>query len=233
MVNIKGDHSFLIKTSWHQIGDYAKYVEYDTDVGCWATAIAQISYYHQFNPSGEIEYVTTKGKKISVDLDDYSFQYNQFVPKLDDHSNSIAKEQIAKYIFYIAALIYTDFGSHGYLEHETMVSRLKKYLNCEVEFHEYTKQKYLSNQAWIQKLIKQEIDNQRPLMIYFDNGKDFGHAAVLDGYIEEEDQFLIHLNMGWGGRHDGWYNAFEKFIGVRDDLQNRFLTTFAPRSSDQ
>jgi hypothetical protein len=67
------------------------------------------------------------------------------------------------------------------------------------------------------------------LMLYFDHSKDFGHAAVLDGYTGERDAFLVHLNMGWGGRHDGWYDLFQRFVGVRDDLQTRFLITIIPR----
>ena len=65
-------------------------------------------------------------------------------------------------------------------------------------------------------------------MLYFDNGKDFGHAAALDGYALVDDRFLVHLNMGWGGKHDGWYDLFDRLIGSRDDLQTRFLVTIAP-----
>ena len=31
-----------------------------------------------------------------------------------------------------------------------------------------------------------------------------GHAVVLEGYDDVEDEFLI--NLGWGGAHDGWYS---------------------------
>lgn len=228
LVNVETDKSFLLKTTWHQVGSYAKYVKYDNDAGCWATAIAQIAHYHKLIPSGQVQYVTSNGNKISVYLDDYSFKHEQFESYLNEHTSPNTIEQISKYIYYIAALIYTDFGSHGYLEHETMISRLEKHLNCEVSFHEYKKDKYLQDQVEIKQLIKQEIDSNRPIMIYFDNGEDFGHAAVLDGYFEQDNHFLIHLNMGWGGQYDGWYNAFGKFIGMRDDLQNRFLITFDP-----
>jgi hypothetical protein len=228
IIDVGGDHPFLINTTWHQIREYAKYVVHDIDAGCWATAIAQISHFHRLNPAGKIEYMTTKGEKIKVDLDDYLFDHDQFANYLDKQSTASAKDQVAKYIYYLAALIYTDFGSHGYLSHETMVSRLEKHLDCTVGFYRYTKQKYLSEEVGIRKLIQREIDGQRPLMFYFDNGDDFGHAAALDGYVEQDDRFLVHLNMGWGGRSNGWYDCFEKIVDVRDDLQNRFLITFMP-----
>ena len=228
LVDIEGDHPYLIETTWDQIGDYAAFVKYDDDTGCWATAIAQIAHYHRLNPLGKIEYTTSIGDQISENLDDYTFHHEQFSKSINGQTTAESKEQVAKYIYYIAALIYTDFGSSGYLEHETMMSRIERHLNCSVGFYEYKKQSYLNEHNKIRVLIKDEIDAQRPLMLYFDNGDDFGHAAVLDGYIEKNDQFLVHLNMGWGGRNDGWYDPFWKIIGVRDDLQNRFLITFSP-----
>jgi hypothetical protein len=50
----------------------------------------------------------------------------------------------------------------------------------------------------------------------------------VDGYAEDGERLLIHLNMGWEGRDDGWYDPFEKIMGVRDDLQSRFLLTIRP-----
>jgi len=228
VLDIEDTHPFILKTTWHQTGDYARHVTYDNDVGCWATAIGQISHHHQLDPSGTIEYETSEGYAISEDFDDYLFNHEQFPNAIDAQTPETSKEQVAKYLYCIAALIYTDFGSSGYLEHETMVSRIEGHLDCSVDFHEYQKQSYSSAQDEIKELIKNEIDAQRPLMFYFDNGKDFGHAAALDGYIEQGDRFFVHLNMGWGGHYDGWYDPFKKIIGARDDLQNRFIMTFKP-----
>ncbi len=229
LVNIETDEPFLLKTTWHQIGDYAKDVKYDNDAGCWATAIAQIAHYHKLIPTGHVRYITSKGDSISLDLEDYVFRHHQFPLKIDEQTSHISADQVSRYIYYIAVLIYTDFGSSGYLEHKTMMARIESHLNCEADFYGYNKKQYLENRDEIKGLIRREIDSHRPLMIYFDNNKDFGHAAVIDGYLDHAGQFLIHLNMGWGGRHNGWYNAFEKFIGIRDDLQNRFLIAFNPR----
>ncbi|MGD2123872.1 MAG: hypothetical protein PVJ76_19130 [Gemmatimonadota bacterium] len=50
----------------------------------------------------------------------------------------------------------------------------------------------------------------------------------MTGEIEDGNQLLIHLNMGWEGRDDGWYDPFKRIMGVRDDLQNRFLLAIRP-----
>lgn len=128
-------------------------------------------------------------------------------------------------------MIYTDFGAHGYLQHQTFIERLEKHLECSVEFHEYNKETFSKDRNDIQLLVKREIDSYRPIMLYFDNKDDFGHATVIDGYAQMKNSFLVHLNMGWGGRHDGWYDLFHRIIGIRDDLQTRFLIMIKPRKN--
>jgi hypothetical protein len=227
-INLAGEHQFLLRTTWHQIGDYARFVEVDDDAGCWATAIAQIAHYHHLIPTGKVEYRTSNGHQVSINLDGYEFRHEQFASHLDDETPGQVKEQVGKYIYFVAAVLHTDFGAHGYLEHETFTERLENHLNSSVEFNEYDNESYLRDRDGIRSLVMREIDAKRPIMLYFDNGKDFGHAAVIDGYKDTDQAFLVHLNMGWGGRYDGWYDLFHRIIGVRDDLQTRFLVTIKP-----
>jgi len=154
IVNIDRDADFLLKTTWHQTEDYAKYVEYDDDAGCWATAIAQIAHFHRLTPAGKVYYQTSEGKHISINLDEFSFDHNLFVTQIGENTSPASKDQLARYLYYIAALIYTDFGSSGYLEHKTMMSRIEKHLHCRAEFHEFKKESYLKARSQIQKLIK-------------------------------------------------------------------------------
>ena len=228
LVDLEEKQPFLLETTWHQIGDYARFIPAGEIAGCWSTALAQIGNYHGLIPTGLVEYQTTAGFDVSVDLDSYDFAATTFVSSIQEDTPAESQEQVAKYVYAIAAVIHKDFAGDGYLHHETFVERLEEHLECSAEFHEFDKESYLQSRDSIAALVRTQIDAARPLMIYFDNGKDFGHAAVLDGYTEQNDAFLVHLNMGWGGRHDGWYDLFGRFIGVRDDLQTRFLVTIAP-----
>lgn len=144
IIDVDDDHPFLLKTAGHQIGDYAKFVEYDSDAGCWAVAIAQIAHYHRLIPSGKIEYQTSQGHKILVNLDDYTFRYDLFVPGLNEQTSDVSIEQVAKYIYFVAALLHTNFGGSGYLHHETMMSRIESHLGCTVSFYEFAKERFLT-----------------------------------------------------------------------------------------
>lgn len=228
LVALEEEQPFLVETTWHQVGEYAQFIPAGEIAGCWSTALAQIGSYHGLVPTGSIAYRTTAGLEVSADLGSYDFSPSQFVSRIDENTQAESREQVGQYIYFIAALIHKYFAGDGYLHHETFIDRLEEHLDCSAEFYEFDKESYLAASASIEELVRTELAARRPLMIYFDNGKDFGHAAVLDGYAEENEAFLVHLNMGWGGRHDGWYDLFGRFIGVRDDLQTRFLVTIAP-----
>ena len=48
--------------------------------------------------------------------------------------------------------------------------------------------------------IKNEIDDQRPLLLSMPN-----HMVVADGYASDGSGKKIHINMGWGGSDDNYY----------------------------
>ncbi len=69
------------------------------------------------------------------------------------------------------------------------------------------------------------MKRRRPLVAYFDDILGIkivrnGHAAVLDGAAENDGRMLVHVNLGWGGASDGWYD-FEK-LGRERELQYVF-----------
>lgn len=47
-----------------------------------------------------------------------------------------------------------------------------------------------------------------------------GHAVVLDGYGRIDGRWYYHLNMGWGGNGDGWYNFEETWMGGTGNYWN-------------
>jgi hypothetical protein len=228
-INLNGERPYLLETTWHQEGDYAQFIPVGKVAGCWSTALAQIGHYHRLTPTGTVEYETSGGYRVLTDLDAYEFRHGQIVSRIDDDVPVVSREQVAKYIYTVAVVIHKDFGGDGYLDHQTFVERLESHLDCSVAFHEFGKDGYLRKRDEIRSLVMEEIESRRPIMFYFDNGKDFGHAAVIDGYAEVDDAFVVHLNMGWGGRHNGWYDLFDRITGMRDDLQTRFLVTIKPQ----
>lgn len=54
-------------------------------------------------------------------------------------------------------------------------------------------------------MIHPNLDAGRPVVVAI-NGPDGGHAVVVDGYGYDSATLYHHLNMGWQGGDDVWYN---------------------------
>ena len=61
-----------------------------------------------------------------------------------------------------------------------------------------------------QRIILANLDARRPVELYIMSNKAGGHAVVADGYgyvtIGGEEVEFTHINMGWAGTDDMWYN---------------------------
>lgn len=61
-----------------------------------------------------------------------------------------------------------------------------------------------------QRAILANLDAKRPVELYISSAAAGGHAVVADGYgyvtIDDEEVEFTHINMGWAGTDDMWYN---------------------------
>ena len=213
--------SFLLKTSWGQRGIYAKFAPGNNRVGCWSTAIAQIFYFHRLKPSGITTYRCTTGYLIDENLDSYSFNWDLFVNRFEPDTKQSSIDEVAKYSYFTSVVVGKDFGTNTYIKGEPgMVTRLENHFKCKVKTYSYTYSDLMKQEEQIKKLVKTEIDNS--------DRKSFGHAVAVDGYRIRKNKFFVHINMGWGGRENGWYDLFERIDNYYDDLQFRLIMTFEP-----
>ncbi len=53
-----------------------------------------------------------------------------------------------------------------------------------------------------ESMIREEIENNRPMILSISNGNNFNHAVVIDGY---DNIGQIHINYGWDNGHNTWY----------------------------
>ena len=60
----------------------------------------------------------------------------------------------------------------------------------------------------LNKMINPNLDAKAPVVlgIMENESSDFGHAVLCDGYGYNSSTLYHHLNMGWNGIDDAWYN---------------------------
>ena len=185
--------------------------------GCVATAMAQIMYFHEYPTTGidvntfEItvndypEDVNTRGG------DGAGGPYNWHLMKTEPNCSTEPNQLEA-----IGALCY-DAGVSVNMEYTPDVSYA--YLHTVNSFNGATQQLQdifgYSNAiagyyeadigAGLNNMINPNLDANHPVILGV-RGRKGGHAILADGYGYDLSTLYHHLNMGWGGDCDAWYN---------------------------
>jgi hypothetical protein len=130
--------------------------------------------------------------------------------KLNASSSPEEIDNTSQLLYDTATVIQKNFGHNNYMLNATeMVAELIdhfQYISVQTEF---------VDSPPIADIID-EIDHHRPCMLYLENIEGTsGHAVVIDGYQWGQD-FEVHLNMGWNGDDDGFYE-YDEPIGIYDN----------------
>jgi hypothetical protein len=220
----------LIQTQWMGEGFYAKFTPEpkSNTLGCWSTTFAQISYYHRLQPSGISKYDCSKGYKIYQDLDAHKFDWHKFRKTITDTTSLDIIDEISRYCYSIATVVQKDFGTGRYITKLPSIKNIENQLAVDAALYLAYKG-FLQSRRKIKNIVMREIEARRPLYMYYRNMrvKGSGHSVVLDGYRVDKDGFKVHLNFGWGGRKDGWYNLFDS-IATEGDTELRVFITVKP-----
>jgi len=125
------------------------------------------------------------------------------MPNAITTGSPIAQQQaIGKLMYHAAVGLESDFEKNGTFAFPTDVpSVFRTYFNYTCGNYE-AKSIYTSSQ-WYNK-IAADINVNKPIFYAFwqaDNSG--GHAVVCDGYQNGNE---IHLNLGWSGSYNAWYN---------------------------
>lgn len=113
---------------------------------------------------------------------------------------------------------------------DSIISAFKSSFNYRgVKKHFMKDWKY--NNAW-SNLIKSEIDNDRPVLIYGDHGTFMsGHYFVADGYKDLGWRLLFHINWGHMGSRNGFCRLgklYEQDYDEYYNLHNRAIIGISP-----
>lgn len=183
-------------------------------VGCVATSATQVMHYHQYPPKGEgvhIDMQTTdafdKPIPLKIDFADYDFNWGKM---RDSYSIGNYTQEEADAVAGLSYPVGVSFGmiygtgaSGTYSD--SAAYALRKYL----KFPNATllERPNKNEKVWMET-IYEELSHNRPVLY---SGADpwgtiggGGHAFVFDGYNSDG---LVHVNWGWYGRNDGYYEV--------------------------
>ena len=178
--------------------------------GCVATAAAIIMKYHQWPDMGEGNHSYKDG--FTNRKADFNAPY-QWDKMLKDYNNSYTTEEasaVATLMWHcgvLAEMVYGAYSSGAVTA--TLINNLMEHMKYNKGMQELYREWY-DLETW-HDILREELDNHRPILYGGVTPSNAGHQFVVDGY--EGDYF--HVNWGWGGLA----NAYFLLTDLKPDTQ--------------
>jgi len=208
----------LVQTKWSQhsvCGNYCYnyYTPNHYYCGCVATAMAQLMRYHQYPDTGiGVHYfmIEVNGYPRTVSTrggDGYGGVYNWsdmvLVPSCS--TTSTQRKAIGALCYDAGISVHTDYTPDGsgapIFDVKPALTTTFKYDNA---VNGYNDEENIG--PGLIGMINPNLDYGSPVILAIWNDES-GHAIVCDGYGYAAPATLYHhLNMGWQGTDDAWYN---------------------------
>lgn len=205
--NVCGEACYNYYTPPYEDGNSSNYV-----CGCVATAIAQLIRYHEYPTSGigvneftiYIEGANTTAFTRGGDGSGGPYNWNEMVLE-PGCGITLAQRQAIGALCYDAGVSvnmnYGPFGSGaGLLKTKDELPDTFGYSNAIAGFDGSD----LSGPG-LNGMANPNLDANHPVLLAI-RRPGVGHAIVSDGYGYDNSTLYHHLNMGWGGSSDAWYN---------------------------
>lgn len=219
------------------IPPYAPGTATNYGAGCVAVAMGQLLYYYRYPSVG----VGTGAFEISVDKtnmmrnlrggDGFGGPYNWANMPAVPSNPTLAQCQELGSLLYDAGVAshtaYTaDSVSAGMADAKTALLNTFKYKNAIV-----AEAASLNVGVDLMSMVNPNLDARHPVIFQIDDGKS-GYVIVCDGYGYSLGTLYHHINVGWGGIDDGWYQlpifdllGSETYLNISACLFNVFTNS--------
>ena len=191
--------TILLQTTWNQNYPYNKMLPQidGTNVlaGCTQAAQAQIMKYHQHPKRGKgIASHTWNNQNLETILF-REYHWENMPDNVDNSTPEHIQDEVARLFKDLAIVNKADFGINQTCA-SLDVNAMYEYFGYATDIKQMTNE----NESEFFSVIRNEIDNRRPVLLSLPE-----HATVADGYASDSTGKRIHINMGWSGHDDDFY----------------------------
>lgn len=227
----------FVDVHWGQAKPYNRYApacpdntgdkEQKAPSGCVAMAMTQVMKYYNWPTRGVAQKNYTNTGNLSAELySDYSLQYDW--DKIKSRYNEagktdtdLEKSAVGKLVFDIGVatnMNYECSGSSAGYEFTTLNNQLLYNFPQEISKTDFT-------------VLKETISKLQPVLLGIP-----GHAVVIDGYAVQDATEYYHINYGWGGLSDDWYDlqsGTPQIVTLYNDMMPQPIAVFQPMKYSQ
>lgn len=230
-------YSYWCPTGYGEICDDYRPDVIHCCVGCVATALAQLTRYYRFpaHASGTASFMI--GNQETSTSFDATFDWDNMLDTYPEGEYTETQGRAAALLSYVCGVI----SWMNYATNESGSSNLsalegaKNYFGYSRDAAIVVRSDY-SEPEWMD-MVYNELSHQRPLYyqgvhVSFDPSVGLvaaGHSFLIDGYNE---QGLVHVNWGWYGNHDGYFDiALLDVRGLQFNAYQDMAINFVPDPS--
>lgn len=196
--------------AWNQETPYNKMCpEYKgsklSATGCVATAMAQVMMYYKYPKElkADIPAYTTATNKLKVNAISEGEKYdwaNMLPTYTEGEYNTTQADAVAKLMFHCGAAVQMDYGpSSGALVRPEDMST---YFGYDADLLQKVYRSVYTLAEW-KKILDLELEAKRPILYGGVASNEDGHLFVCDG---SDGEGLYHINWGWSGDSDGYFD---------------------------
>lgn len=224
----------MVRTQWNQNSPYngtcPTYNGVHAMAGCTPVAFSQYVNYYRYPSQGHGSYSynwsSDEGNILTVDLDSFSFDWDNMPTRLNESSEEIEKRSIQRLLRTIGILSDAKYTIHSTSAAPTIaMENIKKYMNYQEKAQRIKVTDY-TIEDWKQ-IIYDHLSHVGPVILFGENPwvENKGHCFIVDGYKDG----LYHMNWGWGGACDGYFRLFELTPGGNDfSGDNQMIVNLVP-----
>lgn len=210
----------LILTTWGQdVSAGSNVFNYYTPnnwySGCVATAGAQILKYFSWPDSGtgSHSYVHGTVGTLSANFGTAIYSWSNMANNYSGGSTLLQREAVGKIAYHFGVAVDMNYGSTA------SSSYLFDAANAFVNYFRTSGTYLKSSISNFYDRIYANITANRPLLLGFSTASGSGHAVVVDGVRHDNTGITTkwyHLNFGWEGTSDAWYNLGANIVAGGD-----------------
>lgn len=220
----------LLSTEWGQAGVWQEHTPSldgePTYPGCTTVATAQILYYYQYQDHADSDVCYQLDHDVvSEDIDDNGtlclyldsedVTYTWESMAIHESASAAATQAASEFIYHVGVTLNAQFGGGegssatgrqienafryqwGFDKRRDGASRARSVTIV-------VKDEFFDSDAEFAAHLRMELDAGRPVLYMAQQADaDTGHAFVIDGYNQDG---LFHVNWGWGGTANGYYD---------------------------
>ena len=206
----------LTKTTWGQNAPFwnmtplytVNGVQQHYVTGCVATSMSQVMKYHGWPDvgSGYSSYTFSPdggaSQTLSADYDRTRYDWANMLDSYADGYNDAQADAVATLMSHAGISVEMQYNTDGSGARSVDACKaLKTYFKYNENGRIYERDFYGINE-WMQ-IIYRELNDGCPLLYGGSQANGYAHSFILDGY---NDEGLIHVNWGWNGSSNGYYD---------------------------